>query len=376
MLLGGCGANLPGHYTKLDYRAPAGVDVTAGDAAGGSTTAFYVTNREPTGTTAAQAYSERRSAVIHYGRSDVKVPRVHNLGRDVVTEQLSRALNRPQPGHFEVRSSSEFAAAGGGPDVDAFFGALAAALGETPDKDVIVLVHGYNSSFAGPVARAAELAYGLGTRAVPVAYCWTSRAATERYTHDENDVDFAARQLATFLAQMTARLGSVAPAARVHVVGHSMGTRVLTQALARVKASLPPPAAGQAPPFKNLVFAAADVDAAEFAARMVDDGLARLAARTTLYAAYNDRALVASEYVHGREYPRAGRAGAGLLVLPGVDTVDVSLNDASVVGHSYYGDNRAVVYDLHMLLVLDLPPAKRNLYRAEKGGLPYWLIRP
>jgi esterase/lipase superfamily enzyme len=118
------------------------------------------------------------------------------------------------------------------------------------------------------------------------------------------------------------------------------------------------------------------MDAAEFASRMSDDGLTGLAARTTLYAGYNDRALEFSERIHGRTYPRAGRAGKSIVVAPGIDTIDVSLNDASLTGHSYYGDNRAVIQDLFMLLILGAAPEQRNLFHATKDGLRYWLIRP
>ena len=361
-LLSACGARLPGHYDSLPYRAAAGVNVDQGS---GTSTAFYVTNRKPDGGGASTPYSSRRSDRIHYGTCDVRVPRVHTIGSDEVSAALSRVGVRPKAGHLEVTATRE------AQSPDAFFATLNQSVGTNPPKDVLLLVHGYNKSFAGPVARAAELAYDLGAPIVPIAYCWTSQGTFEGYPSDENDVDFAGRQLAVFIGQL---LDGVPPGTRLHLVGHSMGARVMTQALARLRAARN--FAGGTKPFKNLVFAAPDVDAAEFKSRILDDGVVGLADRTTCYAVVYDRALRASEYVHGRAYPRAGTAGVSILVIPGVDTVDVSLNDASIVGHSYYADNRAVIHDLHMLLVLDAPPERRNLYWAKKGNLTYYLIRP
>jgi len=57
------------------------------------------------------------------------------------------------------------------------------------------------------------------------------------------------------------------------------------------------------------VFAAADIDADEFEARMVDDGLKDLAGRTTLYAAWNDHALQASEALQRPELSAGGAGG-------------------------------------------------------------------
>src|SRR5205085_8495572 len=99
----------------------------------------------------------------------VSVPRYHNIGSDIVAQQLSRVLKRPAPHPLEVSATAPPIAA------DAFFTAYNDALKDTPRKDVLLLVHGYNNSFAGPVARAAELTYDLGFKMVPIAYCWTSQ---------------------------------------------------------------------------------------------------------------------------------------------------------------------------------------------------------
>jgi len=114
----------------------------------------------------------------------------------------------------------------------------------------------------------------------------------------------------------------------VHLIAHSMGNRALTQALA------------------NLV---------------------------TLYASSHDKALKASKKLH--EFPRAGEAGQSLLIVKGIDTIDVSAVDSSLLGHSYFGDNTSVISDLHRLLTQGSPPNQRAcLSEATLLNLAYWVF--
>jgi len=73
--------------------------------------------------------------------------------------------------------------------------------------------------------------------------------------------------------------------------------------------------------FHQVVFAAADVDADDFRTQYAP-AIAKLSQRITLYVSSADRALLASQKL--RQYPRAGEAGPNLLVMDGVDTIDVS----------------------------------------------------
>ena len=81
----------------------------------------------------------------------------------------------------------------------------------------------------------------------------------------------------------------------------------------------------------------------------------RTAQRLTLYASTHDEALLASQFIH--RGPRAGDAGDGLIVVSGVDTIDVTPIDTSLWGHSYYGSSDPVLHDLHLLLSRPSPRA-------------------
>jgi esterase/lipase superfamily enzyme len=100
----------------------------------------------------------------------------------------------------------------------------------------------------------------------------------------------------------------------------------------------------------------------------------RTADRVTLYASSNDEALVLSKKVHG--YPRAGDSGAELIVLPGMDTIDVSTVDTSLLGHSYYGNNLTVLADLFDVLHESKPAESRPwLSPVQAGPLRYWIFK-
>jgi esterase/lipase superfamily enzyme len=129
---------------------------------------------------------------------------------------------------------------------------------------------------------------------------------------------------------------------------------------------------GEKPPFREILLTAPDIDVGVFT-ELADD-FRRAGERVTLYASSNDRALKASKEVHG--FRRAGDSAPEVLVIPGIDTIDVSTVDTSLLGHSYVGDNCSVLSDMQRLLRKREPPDRRaSLQRKEKGpGLAYWMF--
>ncbi len=126
------------------------------------------------------------------------------------------------------------------------------------------------------------------------------------------------------------------------------------------------------PIFREVVLTAPDIDADVFR-RDLAPQIVRTADRVTLYASSNDEALRVSKQIHGA--PRAGDSGALLVVVPGIETIDVSGIDTSLLGHSYYGSNGTVLSDLIGLLEHGMPAAQRSwLLPRDYQGLPYWVF--
>jgi esterase/lipase superfamily enzyme len=148
-----------------------------------------------------------------------------------------------------------------------------------------------------------------------------------------------------------------------------MGSRLVAETMA----SLVPLAVPQAARLRQLVFAAPDIDAATF--KDLAAVFRETAERMTLYASSADLALKASKLVH--KYPRAGESGLDLVIVNAVDNVDATAVDTSLLGHSYYGDNRSILADLFELIRRGSPPQERfGLLPKERYGSRYWLFSP
>jgi len=83
-------------------------------------------------------------------------------------------------------------------------------------------------------------------------------------------------------------------------------------------------------PFGQIILAAADVDADVF--RQLCAAYAEVASRTTLYVSKRDRAVEASRWLH--HFARAG-VMPPTLVVPGIDTINVTNVDLTMLGHGY-----------------------------------------
>jgi esterase/lipase superfamily enzyme len=150
-------------------------------------------------------------------------------------------------------------------------------------------------------------------------------------------------------------------AQRVHVIAHSMGNDGLLRAMQRIVSTA---ARTAKRPFAHIVFAAPDVDATVF--RELAKVHETLAEHATLYISSRDRALESSGLIH--DAPRAGFAPP-VTIVEGIDTVEVSNADLTVLGHGYCAEAEAVLYDMRELIVLNVIPERRarlsEIFRPE-----------
>lgn len=297
---------------------------------------------------------------LHLGVCKVSVPRDHRSGQ-IERPSIWKLEVTPDPRkHMVLLGMEEL-----GPET--FYRRLQGNLKRSRTKELLVFVHGYNVAFHDAALRTAQLAYDLGIDGAPVLYSWPSQASLSKYTVDEANVEWTVPHLERFLRDLAGRSG----ARSVYLIAHSMGNRALTRALERIAGKM---GERTKPLFSEILLTAPDIDAEVFA------DLAQIFRRTgnrvTLYASSNDEALKLSKKVHG--YPRAGDSGPGVVVLSGIDTIDVSAVDTSLLGHSYFGDNSTVIADMFNLLRERQPPDRRfGLKKKEKAaGLVYWVFSP
>ena len=289
-------------------------------------------------------------AEVSYGTCDVSIPRDHRKGA-LESPSIWRLEFREDPArHVMVRELRKLPA-------QEYFARLSRDVNAAKKKTAFVFVHGYNVSFEDAARRTAQISYDIGFEGVPAFFSWPSQASTAAYTIDEQNIEWAEDNIKVFLKDFLTKSG----AEDVVLIAHSMGNRGLTRALIAL--------AREAPELKSrmreIILTAPDIDADVFK-RTLAPALIAMQRPITLYASSGDLALKASREVHG--HPRAGDSGGALLVLPGIETVDASGVDTSLLGHSYFAETGPVLIDILTLVREGKRAAVRTGLKVQEGA--------
>ena len=276
-----------------------------------SVTVYYATNRDPAPRGPSPGFGWHDAEQLTWGAVTVSEGALRLPGQDW---QLQPAI----PERFSAGATLDLAFA--------------------PDRPVVIVVHGYNTSWTWATREAAQLAMDLadqGTPVTPLLFSWPSGGLT-RYPADENVAMRSVPRFETFLQATLARAGDTP----VHLVAHSMGARLTAVALDDLWGGRGAvPARG----LDAIVLASADVDRLEFHERYLD-ALNAASSRATLYVTRNDRALSLSQRLHGG-YPRLGQIG---LARPtdAVEVVDTGPLDRGATRHATFRESLAALHDL------------------------------
>jgi esterase/lipase superfamily enzyme len=319
---------------------------------------WFGTNRAPG--TKAGSFTGERSGVTSYGHVEVFIPDGHRFG-EIGTSFLEK-LKRLDLRDDRLRVLNVEQSQG----QDDFFAAvradIAAAHAGGRPADALVFIHGYNNSFEDAAIRTAQIGIDLGLLDGTAGFfSWPSKGSVFAYPSDEATIEASEGALAAFLADFSVRSG----ADRVHVIAHSMGNRGLLRALQRIAANA---AAASPVRFGQIFLAAPDLDRDLFLdlAHLYP----RYSQRTTLYASDRDLAVNKSAQLHGA--PRAGYYQP-VTVAPGIDTVCVPDFDVDLLGHGYFAEAEALLYDIGGLLLADrAPPRQRMKEDTGQGGQSVW----
>lgn len=297
---------------------------------------FYATDRAGRAGPFEQAAPAERytgaRGVMNYGHADVSIPSGHRAGELEAPSWLRLEFSEDPAEHVVLLTVERMAR-------EPFLRALQARVAASEGGNAFLFVHGYNVSFADAARRTAQMSYDLAFDGAPVFFSWPSQGALSGYTVDESNIEWSTPHIKRFLADVARH----SDAGNLYLIAHSMGNRGLTRALQQLMAEQPA-LRGR---FREIILAAPDVDAAVFRRELVP-ALRQAGRRVTLYASSNDLALKASKEVHG--YARAGDSGDGLVVMRGLDTIDASGVDESVLAHSYFVESGPVVRDILQLL--------------------------
>jgi esterase/lipase superfamily enzyme len=208
------------------------------------------------------------------------------------------------------------------------------------NRDVLLYVHGFNTSYDEARFRLAQIIDDGRFGGVPVLFTWPAAG---------NLLDYgAAKESATAsrdsLAKLIRELANVPGVGRVHILAHSMGTWLTMEALRENAIAGSPDLNGK---LGDVMLAAPDIDLGVFKAQM-----ARLdPSHVSVLVASNDRALSLSRALAG-DRPRVGALDPGkpadraALDALGVKVRDVSAESNEWLGHGTYASAPQIVREI------------------------------
>ncbi|MFY0611864.1 MAG: alpha/beta hydrolase [Hyphomicrobiaceae bacterium] len=283
---------------------------------------------------------------IQYGTCDVSIPIAHKIG-DLEDPDWPWQSENPRD-HVVLMRINDL-------DEEGFFDSLFSAVG--PERRAFIFVHGFNVSFKDAARRTAQIVHDLRFDGAGILYSWpteqmgwTNPDATA-YTEAENNAIWSTFHFTDFLRDVIRRTD----AEKIHLVAHSMGNRLVTEALMDLRSQLHP---HERTRIGQVILTAADIDAGTFRDHIAPR-LAEIVPRVSLYASNKDQALSFSESVH--RLPRIGRTHAALpMPIDVVEVVDATEAETDYFGHDYYGTAEAIIADIYLAVNGDHPASQRT----------------
>jgi esterase/lipase superfamily enzyme len=304
----------------------------------------------------AKGFSNADGGKLIYGRAIVYVPKSHSFGEtgsSWIIRKIFRKDDRLKIQEMTVLSENDFRT----------YMEWKLASRASGKRTAFVYVHGYNTEFEEAIIRAAQIGYDLKIEGVTALFSWPSKGSTFGYTADEATIQSSEPYLEQFLMSII----SNPEVEEVNVLAHSMGNRALLRVVEKLAGNpaLPPK------PINQIILAAPDVDVRIF--EQLAKYYPQVSERTTIYVSAEDRALELSGWLH--QFQRVGKAPP-VNVLPDIDTIAVDEIDVSALGHTYFAEAHALLYDIFDLLRSDADPDYRQRLRSatNEKGQKFWFF--
>lgn len=319
---------------------------------------YYGTDRKPTAnTTENERYGPERNreGPMEYGRTTISIPRHHTIGVVERPKWYRLEFSEDPRKHVTILELEKM-------DGGSFFSEVGVTAGDRQKNEALLFIHGFNVPFDDAIRRTGQIAFDLDFGGVALAFSWPSQGSLRSYTVDEANAEWAIPHLTQFLMDLQEKT----EIEKIHVIAHSMGTRVLSYALANAKDE------GFDLDLNNVILAAPDIDVDVFKDQILPK-ISDASDTLTMYASSDDTALKVSQTIHG--VARLGLSGDHILVTPGMDTINASGIDTSMIGHGYYGSAKVVVTDIFNLIIKGLEPPKRKLVPGTFGEWDFGELR-
>ena len=342
---------------------------------------FYATNRLPVGPRDNRVYTVAPDTRLHVGKAELRIGEEGST-LDQMLEWTFGADQGDRPFiHLQrLRESGTLGWRSGADAAAEWFAEIDALLAASPDRDILLYIHGANTTVERAAGQASQLRHFTGRNSVVVLFAWPTAENFLRYSRDIDAALGAAPKVAELIALLTENTS----AEFVNVFTYSAGATVGSDALAIAARDEPVAAARIA----EVYHAAPDADFRAF----VDDMIAYsgTVGRVTTAVNFGDSALRLAGAVNRAS--RAGRpdlaelapdAAEWLLEATGSDGIEVvqvhpeTMPDLAATSHTFWYDDPWVSNDVLATLLFNLPPDLRGLERVEsQSGNAYWTFPP
>lgn len=265
-----------------------------------------------------------RDTTVHYAHYEVAIPPDNPAG----SVRLPRRNQPFDPArHFAVSASENLS-------LTEYRSGVARAIAQRPaaQRDSIIFVHGFNTSFIEGVYRVAQLDNDLSLPGMMLHYSWPSLGAPLAYAHDRDSALFARDGL----EQMIRETISATPG-KVMIVGHSMGGHLVMEVLRQIAIS------GDRALLHRLggvVLISPDLDVDLF--RMQASRIGALPQPFLLVSSQRDRILRLSARLTGQRERLGNLSDPGVIDGLGVTMLDVSAFSTGD-GHFTVGTSPALI---------------------------------
>jgi esterase/lipase superfamily enzyme len=276
-------------------------------------------------------------------------------------------------------------------------GEIASRLGIARRKEVVLFVHGFNTSFESAALTMGELCHFLGADFVCGIFTWPAggrRGTLFGYDVDRESAEYAVEDLVKAIRIV----GRTPGVERVHLIAHSRGTDTVATALAQLSAEAYMRRSSPDREFHiaNVVLLAPDLDAdvaitkifkvfsdpdLPFGDNAAPEALAPPPGmKLSLYVSPDDQAIATASWLFG-SIARLGRIDAAMFtpeqitaigMLGAVDIIQVR-GTTDFFGHSYFVSNPRVSADIVAMLRYDLQPNDPGRALEQIAG-PFWRV--
>jgi esterase/lipase superfamily enzyme len=253
----------------------------------------------------------------HFSLTAIGVPQNHRPG----------AIERPSFGqadksrHFTVLTKRNM-------DEDEFYGEIASHVSGRvgSSRDILLYVHGFNTSHDEARFRLAQIVADGGFSGVPTLFSWNSRGGLFNYESDKE----AATVSRDALEKVVLSLSRTPGVGRVHILAHSMGSWLTMETLRGVAQSGHPDLDGK---LGEVMLANPDIDLNVFRQQVarVDPH------RVSIFVNNNDRALALSSRIAGDRQRLGAMDPAKPEDKAELDRLGVAVHDISSFSTDYIG---------------------------------------